>query len=198
MINVVSKYYSNLFEIKNVEISYYILLPDGLQSNEIAWSRPESWGRPKTLDQMLSRYKSKYLKPGLANWSKGNKNFRDLTESLDINKFNNKQIFKQLLNSEENEKQTVRVAQQDTLMIDDNPDSDRNQESIDNAQLSKIVFYRVIKNWSVESIGAKLGATKENINEAFKLIKKIIYLQKKLKYRKEGYCKKKIATKSLE
>ena len=127
-------------------------------------------GRPKTLDLTLSRYKSKYLKPGLANWSKGNKNFQDLTESQDIDKFNNQQIFKQLLNSEENEKRIVRVAQQDALMIDDNPDSDRNQESIDNAQLSKIVFYRVIKNWSVASIGANLGVTKESINKAFKLI----------------------------
>ena len=55
-------------------------------------------------------------------------------------------------------------------MIDDNPDSSRNQESIDNAQLSKIFFYRVIKNWSVASIGGKLGVTKESINEALKLI----------------------------
>ena len=93
-----------------------------------------------------------------------------MTESLDIDKFNNQQIFKQLLNSEVNKKQIVRVAQQDALMIDDNPDSDRNQDSIDNAQLFKIVFYRVIKNYSVASIGAKLRVTKECIKEAFKLI----------------------------
>ena len=59
-------------------------------------------------------------------------------------------------------------------MIDDNPERDRNQESIDNAQLSKIVLYRVIKNWPVTSIGAKLGVTKESIDEEFKLVKKII------------------------
>ena len=75
-----------------------------------------------------------------------------------------------MLNSEEKEKQLVRVAQRGTLMIYDNPDNDRSQESIDNAQLTKIIFYRVIKNWSVTSIGTKLGVTKESIDEAFKLI----------------------------
>ena len=89
-------------------------------------------------------------------------------ESLDVDKFNNKQIFKLLLNSEENEKQIARVAQQDVLMIYDDPDSDRIQESIDNTQPSKIVI--VIKNWSVTSIGIKLGVSNKGIDEAFKLI----------------------------
>ena len=106
----------------------------------------------------------------MANWSKRNKNFRDLTQSLDIDKLNKQEILKQLLNSEENENQIVRVAQQDALMIDDNPDNNRNQESIDNEQLSKIVFYRMIKNWPVATIGAKFKVTKESRNEAFKLI----------------------------
>ena len=127
-------------------------------------------GRMKQLDRTNSNFKCTYLKPGLYDWAKINRNFRNLTECLSIDKDDNQQILEQVSDLNSQNRQQEWHGEQDVQMVDAQQEERKSLEDTVDELLVKIAYLRVIKKWSVVSIWAKLKITRENISKYFYLI----------------------------
>ena len=124
-------------------------------------------GRPNKLDWLDASRKSIQLYPGLADWCKGNIEYKKLLMILKINEISNQDIAEQYLKYY-HLKLPAQPPRKDNGMDQAYSNDyfdylDSNKESIAN----EIIYLRLVKKWSLTSLKARYDLNNQNIRNIF-------------------------------
>ena len=117
-------------------------------------------GRPKILNKTRKSIEWELLQPGLADWSRRNKEYRDLLDAFKVNEVSNEDISEAYMNKYHSNDNSLPVDPRDYPF-------DRPSPAALTCFDYKLISLRIRSGWSTRSICAKLNIPKSKLKEVF-------------------------------